>query len=151
MVIPRLAALSLLCVCISVCVCVCIGLEIDYSQRLITGVNYMVFGERLNTFDDSRKDLQEFQNASIEPMSLVDMLLNGPPVYKYCLTKNYQHFVGAINCTCKTEWYVYHWSGNNCSLCDLFSVYLLFVYQVSQAWYRNRLKNHIYTTFLYYK
>ena len=61
----------------------------------------MVFGERLDTFDESRKDLQEFQNAAIELVSSVGVLMNQPPLYKYYPTKTYRRFVAAINCTRK--------------------------------------------------
>ena len=59
----------------------------------------MVFGERLDTFDESKKDLLVFQNAAIELLSSMAALVNEPPVYKYFPTKNYKRFVAAINCT----------------------------------------------------
>ena len=68
---------------------------------LSTGISYMVFGERLDTFDESRKDLQEFQNAAVELISLIGVLVNQPPLYKYFPTKTYRRFVAAMNCTRK--------------------------------------------------
>ena len=55
----------------------------------------MVYGERLNTFDESRKDLLEFQNAVIE---LLARIANASPLYKYFRTKIYRHFVAAVSC-----------------------------------------------------
>ena len=82
----------------------------------------MVFGERLDTFDESRKDLQEFQNASIEAMSLVETLLNGPPVYKYFPTKTYQRFVGAINRTRQNGMHIT--DQETMVLCVIYSLYI---------------------------
>ena len=56
----------------------------------------MVYGEKLNTFDESRKDLLEFQNAAIAFFELLFTLQIGPPLYKYFPTKTYRRFVQAI-------------------------------------------------------
>ena len=63
------------------------------------GIGYMVFGEKLDTFDESRKDLLEFQDAAIQFFLSLGKLMNEPPLYKYFPTKNYRQFVAAINCT----------------------------------------------------
>ena len=49
----------------------------------------MVFGEKLDTFDESRKDLLEFQDAAIQLFLLLGKLMIEPPLYKYFPTKNY--------------------------------------------------------------
>ena len=66
---------------------------------LIAGIGYMVYGEKLDTFDESRKDLLEYQDAAIEIISLLIMLQRGPPLYRYFPTKNYRRFTAAINRT----------------------------------------------------
>ena len=57
----------------------------------------MIYGEKLDTFDESRKDLMEFQNATLELFLTLGMLINVPPLYKYFPTKNYRRFVAALN------------------------------------------------------
>ena len=59
----------------------------------------MVFGEKLDTFDESRKDLLEFQTTAIELISSIAMIFTSPPVYKYYPTKEYRKFVKVINKT----------------------------------------------------
>ena len=56
----------------------------------------MVYGEQLNTFDESRKDLLEFQNVAMEAIGLLARISNEPPLYKYFPTKTYRRFVGAL-------------------------------------------------------
>ena len=74
---------------------------VSMTCMLTTGISYMVFGERLDTFDESRKDLKEFQNAAVELVSLIGVLASQPPLYKYFPTKNYRRFVAAMKCTRK--------------------------------------------------
>ena len=54
----------------------------------------MVFGEKLDTFDESRKDLLEFQTTAIE---FISSIMSSPPVYKYYPTKEYRKFVNLCN------------------------------------------------------
>ena len=58
----------------------------------------MVYGERLNTFDESRKDLLDFQNAAVRFIELISAISNAPPLYKYFPTKIYRRFVAAVTC-----------------------------------------------------
>ena len=67
------------------------------SQPLITEMSYMVYGEKLNTFDESRKDILEFQNAASAFVESTATLITEPPFYKYIPTKTYRRFVQAIS------------------------------------------------------
>ena len=57
----------------------------------------MVYGEKLNTFDESRKDILEFQNAASAFVESTATLITEPPFYKYFPTKTYRRFVRAIS------------------------------------------------------
>ena len=57
----------------------------------------MVFGEKLDSFDESRNDLLEFQDSAVQLILLLGKLMIEPPLYKYFPTKNYRHFVALIN------------------------------------------------------
>ena len=56
----------------------------------------MVFGEKVNTFDESIKDLLNFENAAIEFIELLAAIGTAPPLYKYFPTKIYRRFVRAL-------------------------------------------------------
>ena len=57
----------------------------------------MVFGERLNTFDESRKDLMEFQNAAVKFIqSLQGLSLTGSWI-KYYRTKPVMDFLEGMD------------------------------------------------------
>ena len=56
----------------------------------------MVYGERLDTFDDSKTDLQEFQNAAIQLIGSLASIANRPPLYKVFPTPTYRHFAQAL-------------------------------------------------------
>ena len=49
----------------------------------------MVFGEKQDTFDESRKDLLEYQSSVIDLISYFGRIMSSPPVYKYYPTKEY--------------------------------------------------------------
>eukprot|EP00731_Ephydatia_muelleri_P038436 Em0760g2a len=61
------------------------------------GIGYMTFGEKLDTFDESRKDLLEFQDVSIKMNRSVVELTLGAPLYKLFPTKAYSDFVNGNN------------------------------------------------------
>ena len=66
----------------------------------------MVFGERLNTFDESKKDLMEFQNAAVKFLqSLPGLHLTGSWI-KYYHTKPVRDFLEGLDFICKL-WYVH--------------------------------------------
>ena len=57
----------------------------------------MVFGERLNTFDESKKDLMEFQNAAVKFIqSLQGFYLTGSWI-KYYRTKPFRDFLQGMD------------------------------------------------------
>ena len=68
------------------------------SCSLIIGIGYMTFGEKLDTFDESRKDLLEFQDATIKFINSIAELSFGVPLYKLFHTKAYRDFVNGSNC-----------------------------------------------------
>ena len=57
----------------------------------------MTFGEKLDTFDESRKDLLEFQDATLTMISSMAELSIGMPLYKVFPTKAYKDFVYGSN------------------------------------------------------
>ena len=57
----------------------------------------MTFGEKLDTFDESRKDLLRFQDAAIMMIEPIFELTNGIPRYKVFPTKAYRQFVYGLN------------------------------------------------------
>ena len=73
----------------------------------------MVYGEKLNTFDDSKTDLIEFQNAAIQLIELLSVMSSIPPLYKLFPTPTYRRFVQALNGVHKY---------GKLSICLLFSV-----------------------------
>ena len=56
----------------------------------------MVYGEKLDTFDESRKDLLKFQNAAMEFIGLFARIGTLPPLYKYFPIKTYRRYVEAV-------------------------------------------------------
>eukprot|EP00731_Ephydatia_muelleri_P017870 Em0010g968a len=75
-------------------------LEDVYSALMkwaFQGIGYMTFGEKLDTFDESRKDLLRFQDAAIMLIGSISELINGIPLYKVFPTKAYRHFVYGMN------------------------------------------------------
>ncbi|KAL5469466.1 hypothetical protein EMCRGX_G030723 [Ephydatia muelleri] len=72
----------------------------DVSSALVKwafqGICFMVYGERLDTFDDSKTDLQEFQNAAIQLIGSLASIANRPPLYKVFPTPTYRHFAQAL-------------------------------------------------------
>ena len=88
--------------CTSICVCSEVrsnNVRETYTQlcSLIIGIGYMTFGEKLDTFDESRKDLLEFQDVSIKMNRSVVELTLGAPLYKLFPTKAYSDFVNGNN------------------------------------------------------
>ena len=77
----------------------------------------MTFGEKLDTFDESRKDLLRFQDAAIMLIGSISELINGIPLYKVFPTKAYRHFVYGMN-------YVVEYGMYSC-------IYLLYTVRVS--------------------
>ena len=66
----------------------------------------MTFGEKLDTFDDSRKDLLEFQDAAMKIIgSLVELTL-AAPFYKLFPTKAYRDFLYGNNYILKYGMYI---------------------------------------------
>ena len=61
------------------------------------GIGYMVFGERLNTFDESRKDLMEFQNAAVKLTQSIQGLNWTGSWIKYYPTKPVRDFLEGAN------------------------------------------------------
>ena len=57
----------------------------------------MTFGEKLDTFDESRKDLLEFQDTTIKFINSLAELSFGVPLYKLFPTKAYRDFVNGSN------------------------------------------------------
>ena len=68
------------------------------SLALIIAIGYMTFGEKLDTFDESRKDLLEFQDGTIKMIGSIAELSVGAPLYKVFPTKAYRDFVYGNNC-----------------------------------------------------
>lgn len=52
----------------------------------------MVFGEKLDTFDESRKDLLEFEKISLNYSMAVGVIGTAPPLYRYFPTKPYRDY-----------------------------------------------------------
>eukprot|EP00731_Ephydatia_muelleri_P017926 Em0010g1024a len=75
-------------------------LEDVYSALMkwaFQGIGYMTFGEKMDTFDESRKDLLEFQDATIKFMNSIVDVTYGAPLYKLFPTKGYRDFVNGSN------------------------------------------------------
>ena len=66
----------------------------------------MTFGEKLDTFDDSRKDLLEFQDAVVMMVGSVAELTLAAPFYKLFPTKAYRDFLYGNNYTLKYGMYL---------------------------------------------
>ena len=58
----------------------------------LIGIGYMTFGEKLDTFDDSRMDLQEFEKITIDYAKNIEVIVFALPLYKYFPTKPYREF-----------------------------------------------------------
>ena len=67
-------------------------------SSLIIGIGYMTLGEKLDTFDESKKDLQEFEKISLDYAKNVEVIVFAPPLYKYFPTKAYRDFKRATDC-----------------------------------------------------
>ena len=57
----------------------------------------MVFGERLNTFDESKKDLMEFQNAAVKFIQSLQGLNWTGSWIKYYRTKPVRDFLEGMD------------------------------------------------------
>ena len=57
----------------------------------------MVFGERLNTFDESKKDLMEFQNAAVKFIQSIQGLHWTGSWIKYYHTKPVRDFLEGMD------------------------------------------------------
>ena len=58
----------------------------------------MTLGEKLDTFDESKKDLQEFEKISLDYAKNVEVIVFAPSLYKYFPTKAYRDFKRATDC-----------------------------------------------------
>ncbi len=66
-----------------------------------TGAAYIVFGEKLNTYDDSQQHLIEFEEAARKLTEATSGLMLSPPLYKIYPTKPYRVFVKAYKAVMK--------------------------------------------------
>ena len=74
----------------------------------------MVYGERLDTFDDSKTDLLEFQNAAIQLIGSLASIGIRPPLYKVFPTPTYRRFAQAL-----TDVHKYGTFFHSCVICLL--------------------------------
>eukprot|EP00731_Ephydatia_muelleri_P031105 Em0022g619a len=78
------------------------GVVEDVNRALVKwafqGIGYMTLGEKLDTFDESKKDLQEFEKISLDYAKNVEVIVFAPPLYKFFPTKAYRDFKRATDC-----------------------------------------------------
>ena len=80
-----------------------------YKGKLIyalIGIGYMTFGEKLDTFNESR-DILEFQDAAMKMIGSISELIIGTPFYKVFPTKAYKDFLYGNNYVMEYGMHIY--------------------------------------------